>query len=63
VLEAHRNPKFVEDIVRDILRAVLRRYGHLGDDTRVIVSSQSEESIHKHNAYAERVTTLGELKA
>ena len=63
VLEAHRNPKFVEDIVRDILRAVLRRYGHLGDDTRVIVSSQSEESIHKHNAYAERVTSLGELKA
>jgi GTP cyclohydrolase-4 len=26
------------------------------------VRSESEESIHKHNAFAERVTTLGELR-
>ncbi len=62
VIDAHSNPKFVEDIVRDILRAVVARYGGLPDDTKVIVSSQSEESIHKHKAFAERVTTLGELK-
>jgi GTP cyclohydrolase-4 len=62
VIDAHSNPKFVEDIVRDILRAVVARYGTLPDDTKVIVSSQSEESIHKHKAFAERVTTLGELK-
>jgi GTP cyclohydrolase-4 len=28
----------------------------------VVVRSESEESIHKHNALAERVTTLGELR-
>ncbi len=26
------------------------------------VRSESEESIHKHNAFAERITTLGELR-
>ncbi|HDO19122.1 MAG TPA: GTP cyclohydrolase I FolE2 [Thermoplasmatales archaeon] len=62
VIKAHSNPKFVEDVVRDILAAVLEKYRHLPDDTIVIVRSESEESIHKHNAFAERVTTLGELR-
>ena len=63
VMDAHSNPKFVEDIVRDILKAVVERYAGLPDTTEVIVRSESKESIHKHNAFAERVTTLGELKA
>jgi len=62
VFDAHKNPKFVEDIVRDILSAILKKYKHLPDDVMVIVRSESEESIHKHNAFAERVTTLGELR-
>jgi GTP cyclohydrolase-4 len=62
VREAHKNPKFVEDVVRDILTAVLKKYSRLPDDVIVIVRSESEESIHKHNAFAERVTTLGELR-
>jgi len=28
----------------------------------VTVRSEAQESIHKHNAVAERVTTLGELR-
>jgi GTP cyclohydrolase-4 len=63
VLDAHRNPKFVEDVVRDILGKLLDRYGDLPDSVRVTVRSESEESIHKHNAFAERDTTLGELRA
>ena len=62
VLRAHAKPKFVEDVVRDILSAVLKRYKNLPDEVLVIVRSESEESIHKHNAFAERVTTLGELR-
>lgn len=62
VFEAHKNPKFVEDVVRDILNAILEKYKNLPDDVLVIVRSESEESIHKHNAFAERVTTLGELR-
>ena len=62
VLNAHRQPKFVEDVVRDILKQVLDRYPHLPDEVMVIARSVSEESIHKHNALAERITTLGELR-
>lgn len=63
VLKAHENPKFVEDVVRDILGKLLKRYKHLDDSVHVTVRSESEESIHKHNAFAERVTTLGELRS
>ena len=62
VLQAHENPKFVEDVVRGILSMVVNRYTELPDDTIVIVRSESEESIHKHNAFAERITTMGELR-
>ena len=62
VLNAHKKPKFVEDVVRDMLSAVLKQYQDLADDVIVIARSESEESIHKHNAFAERVTTLGELR-
>ena len=62
VFNAHKNPKFVEDVVRDILGAILKKYNKLPDDVIVVVRSESEESIHKHNAFAERVTTLGELR-
>jgi GTP cyclohydrolase-4 len=62
VINAHKNPKFVEDIVRDILSKLLEKYKNLPDNVLVTVRSESEESIHKHNAFAERVTTLGELR-
>ena len=62
VLKAHQQPKFVEDVVRDMLRQILKKYEILPDDVLVIARSESEESIHKHNAFAERVTTLGELR-
>ena len=62
VKKAHENPKFVEDVVRDILKKIVEKYSYLPDDFIVIARSESFESIHKHNAFAERVTTIGELK-
>lgn len=62
VVHAHENPKFVEDVVRDILTNVLEKYHNLPDDIEIVARSESLESIHKHNAFAERKTTLGELK-
>jgi len=47
--EAFNNPKFVEDIVRDLAVALNR-------DDRIVwyhVRSENFESIHSHNAYAE----------
>ncbi len=63
VINAHKNPKFVEDVVRDALNQIIQRYPNLPDNTMVVVRSESEESIHKFNAFAERVTTLGELRS
>jgi len=62
VMDAHSNPKFVEDVVRDVLTEILNAFGNLPDSVSVSVKSESYESIHKHNAYAERDTTLGELR-
>jgi GTP cyclohydrolase-4 len=62
VINAHRNPKFVEDVVRDVLLKVLERFPGLPDEVKITVRSESEESIHKHNAFAERVTTMKELR-
>jgi GTP cyclohydrolase-4 len=62
VINAHNNPRFVEDVVRNVLELIVERYKELPDDVVITVKSESEESIHKHNAFAERVTTLGELR-
>ena len=62
VKKAHENPKFVEDVVRDILKQIMGKYDYMDDKTLVVAKSESFESIHKHNAYAERTTTMGELR-
>jgi GTP cyclohydrolase IV len=62
VLNAHDNPKFVEDVVRGILHNVIEAYPDLPAETIVYARSISEESIHKHDAYAVRETTIGELR-
>ena len=63
VINAHNNPRFVEDVVRNVLESVVERYKELPDDAEITVKSESEESIHKHNAFAERTATMGELRA
>ncbi len=62
VINAHRNTKFVEDVVRGVLQRFVTKFADLPDDMAVDVQSDSEESIHKHDAYAQRVATLGELR-
>jgi len=49
-------------VVRDILSRALEKYKALPDEVVLTARSESEESIHKHNAFAERITTLGELR-
>ncbi|NLF34158.1 MAG: GTP cyclohydrolase I FolE2 [Thermoplasmatales archaeon] len=62
VLNAHRNPKFVEDVVRGVLKRVTARYPSIPDDVEIVARSESQESIHKHNAFAERTASFGELR-
>ena len=63
VNKAHHNPKFVEDVVRGILFRALEMYADFGDDTFVFASQVNEESIHKHDAFAEGFGLFGELRA
>jgi len=62
VKEAHDKPRFVEDVVREVLTNVVKRYPHLSAGSAVTVKSISEESIHKHDAYAECRTSIGRLR-
>jgi len=62
IINAHSNTKFVEDVVRAVLDNFVKKYSDLPDEVFVDVISDSEESIHKHDAFAEREATLGELR-
>ncbi len=62
VVHAHQNPMFVEDCVRNMVQKIVHEFSHLPDDTLITVQQVNEESIHRHNAFAEKVATMGELK-
>jgi TIGR00294 family protein len=61
VLAAHKNPRFVEDCVREMAKKVLTGFSYLPGDAVVTIKQTNEESIHQHDAYAERRATLAEL--
>jgi GTP cyclohydrolase-4 len=63
VLNAHRHPRFVEDVLRDLLMSLPERFPALPPATVVRVRTVSEESIHKYDVVAEHRTTMGELRA
>ncbi len=62
VLNAHRQPKFVEDVLRDLLAGLSKRFPSLPDSVIVQAKTTSEESIHKYNVAASHQITLGELR-
>ncbi len=62
VLDAHRRPKFVEDVLRDLLASLPERFPDLPDSVRARASTSSEESIHKYNVDAAHEVSLGELR-
>jgi GTP cyclohydrolase-4 len=61
VLAAHKNPRFVEDCVREMAKKVLAEFEYLAGDSVVTIKQTNEESIHQHDAYAERRATIAEL--
>jgi GTP cyclohydrolase-4 len=62
VNKAHRNPKFVEDVVRGILAHALDVYADFPNETFIAASAVNYESIHKHDAFAEAFGTFGDLR-
>ena len=63
VLRAQRNRKFVEDVLRDLLADVPRRFPQLPDSTVIRAETRSEESIHKYDVTAAHRARFAELRA
>ena len=63
VEKAHANPRFVEDCVREMVRAVAEAHLGLAPDGFVLARQENLETIHRHNVVAERSGALGEILA
>lgn len=61
--ESHADAKFVEDCVRAMAEGAVDEFPNLPDDAIVTMKQSNDESIHQHNAHAERVAELGQLRA
>jgi len=59
---SHADAKFVEDCVRSMAEGVVREFSHLSDDAVVTMKQSNDESIHQHNAHAERIVDVGTLR-
>lgn len=62
VERAHQRPMFVEDCVREMAKRVVETFNYLPDDSIITLTQVNEESIHQHDAIAERVATIGDLR-
>lgn len=63
VNRAHQQPKFVEDVVRNMLASTVESYENLPDDTFISALQTNFETIHKHNVTAEYTGTFGLLRS
>ncbi|MEY7851861.1 GTP cyclohydrolase MptA [Natrarchaeobius sp. A-rgal3] len=59
---AHSDAKFVEDCVRSMAEGVVDEFDHLADDAVITMKQSNDESIHQHNAHAERVVEMTTLR-
>ncbi len=55
-------PRFAEDSIRYMMRNMVKRFPDLSDDVRLVLTARSRESIHKHDFYAQRSITIGEIR-
>ena len=62
VLRGHENPRFVEDVARDIAKAICKGIDMLESDAIIRIKSRSEESLHSHDAFANIELTAGEIR-
>ncbi len=60
--EALKKPRFPQDVVEHIMDEVLRRFSWLPDTARITARCVAEETLLTHESFAEKVTTLGDLK-
>jgi GTP cyclohydrolase-4 len=58
---AHRNPRFVEDCVREMVRRVTDAYPELRDGGFILARQENLETIHRHSVIAERSGLVSEI--
>ncbi|MFZ5904501.1 MAG: GTP cyclohydrolase, FolE2/MptA family [Chloroflexota bacterium] len=62
VLDAHNNPKFCEDVTREVAEAIYRAYyDTLSSDTNLSVKVTTEESIHSFDIVSELKMRFSEI--
>ncbi|HEY8770809.1 MAG TPA: GTP cyclohydrolase MptA [Thermoleophilaceae bacterium] len=62
VEKAHRQPRFVEDCAREMVRQAVEQFGSFGPEAFVMARQENLETIHRHNVVAERHGLMGELQ-
>ena len=62
IIDSHKNPKFIEDIVREISAEIIKSFPDLPDSVSLNVSSESLETMHPYNLYAKVTMTVGDLR-
>ncbi|RMF91429.1 MAG: GTP cyclohydrolase I FolE2 [Methanobacteriota archaeon] len=62
VVDAHNKPRFVEDVLRMMIKGLSEKYPDLSDNAYVIARQENFESIHRHNTYAEKTGFYGDIK-
>ncbi|MFW5950375.1 MAG: GTP cyclohydrolase MptA [archaeon] len=60
--QSHSNAKFVEDCVRSMAEGVVERFPEVDPDAVVRMEQSNDESIHQHNAHAERIARFEDLR-
>jgi len=61
--QSHLDAKFVEDCVRAMAEGVVSEFPGLSDEAVVRMEQSNDESIHQHNAHAERVADVASLRS
>jgi len=49
--------------MRTMVKNIVKKFSHLSDDAVITIKQINEESIHRHNAFAEMVALMGELRS
>jgi GTP cyclohydrolase IV len=63
VEKAHLNPRFVEDVVREMVRRVAEAFPMMGDGGFILARQENLETIHRHSVVAERCGLISEILA
>jgi GTP cyclohydrolase I/GTP cyclohydrolase-4 len=63
VEKAHLQPRFVEDVIREMVRRVAERFPELREGGFLLARQENLETIHRHSVVAERSGDIAEILA